>query len=99
MSDMDDMFKGMLHDVSEAIVGPARQQLAEDMIAVDEKGQASPKYLKALVKAGKISDEDAVKIARLLPEDLSSRFLHTCLKANHPLKYRLGMNIQVKVVD
>lgn len=99
MSDMDDMFKGMLHDISEATMGPARQQLAEDMIAVDEKGQASPKYLKALIKASKISDEDAVKVARLLPEDLSARFLQTCMKANHPLKSMLGMNIQIKVVD
>jgi hypothetical protein len=97
MSDLHDKIKGSIYDVSEAFIGPARQQLAEDMIAVDEKGQASPKYLKALIKAGKISDEDAVKIARLLPDDLSARFIRTCMKANHPLKYRLGMDIKVIV--
>ena len=97
MSDLDNMFENMLHDTSESVMGPARQQLADDMITADEKGQATPEYLKTLVKLAKIGDEEAVKIARLLPDDLSKRFMHMCMKINHPIKYRLGMDIPVVV--
>ncbi len=99
MSDLENMFGNMIHDPTEAVMEPARQQLADRIIAADEEGEVTPEFLKALVKSSDISDEEAVKVSSLLPDGLSQQFLQACMKVNHPIKCMLGMKIRIPVTE